>query len=92
MKISVVYALPRLQTVLTLDLPDGATAKDALECCRDLPEFSNVPLIALPVGIYGREVPPDTVLQAGDRLEIYRPLLLDPKEARRKRTVRKPPR
>lgn len=91
MKISVVYALPRQQTVLSLDLPEGATVKDALEYCRELPEFSGVPLMALPVGIYGLEVPPDTVLQAGDRLEIYRPLLIDPKEARRKRTAKKPP-
>lgn len=92
MKISVVYALPRRQAVLALDLPEGATAKDALERCRDLPEFSGVPLMTLPVGIYGREVSPDAVLQAGDRLEIYRPLLADPKEARRKRTAKKPPR
>jgi putative ubiquitin-RnfH superfamily antitoxin RatB of RatAB toxin-antitoxin module len=75
--------------VLDLDLPEGATARDALERCRDLPEFSDVPLMALPVGIYGREVPLDTVLQADDRLEIYRPLLADPKEARRRRTVKR---
>ncbi|MGE0558751.1 MAG: RnfH family protein [Burkholderiales bacterium] len=89
MKISVVYALPRRQTVLVLDLPTGTTAKEALERCRDRPEFSGVPLMVLPVGIYGREVPLDTVLQAGDRLEIYRPLLADPKEARRRRTVKR---
>ncbi|MGA0114575.1 MAG: RnfH family protein [Burkholderiales bacterium] len=92
MKISVVYALPRRQTVIDLDLPEGASARDALERCRDLPEFSDVSLMALPVGIYGSEVSPDRVLQSGDRLEIYRPLLVDPKEARRKRTAKKPPR
>lgn len=88
MKISVIHALPERQTVLELDLPDGATAGDAIELCLDLPEFSGVPLLKMPIGVYGRVVAPDTVLRSGDRLEVYRPLRADPKEARRNRSAK----
>ena len=88
MKISVVHALPERQTVLELELPDGATAEDAIDICLDLPEFSGVPLLKMPIGVYGRVVTPDTMLQAGDRLEFYRPLQADPKEARRNRSAK----
>lgn len=88
MKILVVHALPERQTVLELDLPEGATAGDAIEHCLGLPEFSDVPLLKMPIGVYGRVVAPDTVLRSGDRLEFYRPLQADPKEVRRKRSAK----
>lgn len=85
MKIQVVYALAGRQTMLDLELPDGATVRDALQGCRDFPQFSGVEPAAMPVGIYGRLVPSDTLLREGDRVEIYRPLRVDPKESRRRR-------
>lgn len=89
MKISVVCALPAVQTLVDLDMADGATVGDALQRCRCLPQFAGVELDVMKVGIYGRLVPADTVLREGDRVEIYRPLQADPKEARRRRTARR---
>lgn len=66
-----------------LDLKQGATVADALEASRVYvlhPEAQS-----LPIGIYSRVVALDTVLKEGDRVELYRPLSLDPKENRRKR-------
>jgi putative ubiquitin-RnfH superfamily antitoxin RatB of RatAB toxin-antitoxin module len=66
-----------------LDLKPGATVADALlesEITTTHPETKG-----LPVGIYSKPVSLDTVLQEGDRLEIYRPLMRDPKETRRQR-------
>lgn len=76
------------QGEIELDLPDGATAQQALEAARlKLPlEVTQDPLWAsAPVGIFGEPCSRERVLNAGDRLEIYRPLAVDPKEARRAR-------
>ena len=89
--IEVVYvALDKTAVHLTLTLQSGATVIDALnasELFTTHPETKG-----LPVGIYAKQVSLDAVLKEGDRLEIYRPLVLDPKENRRKkaRKVRKP--
>ncbi len=85
MKISVVYALPGRQAVCALELPEGSTLAAALQQCgldRDFPELD---LATATVGIYGRIMPRHTVLQADDRVEIYRGLRTEPKDARRKR-------
>ncbi len=85
MKISVVYALPDQQAVYLLELPEGSTLAAALQQCgleRDFPALN--PATAS-VGIYGRIMPRHTVLQAGDRVEIYRELRAEPKEVRRQR-------
>ena len=68
---------------VTLDLKQGATVADALEQSKLFalhPEAKD-----LPVGIYSKQVTQDTILKAGDRVELYRPLSLDPKEKRRLR-------
>ncbi len=86
MKISVVYALPGRQAVYTLELPEGSTLAAALQQCgleRDFPDLNPATASA---GIYGRIMPRHTVLQAGDRVEIYRELRAEPKAARRQRT------
>ena len=85
MKVSVVYALPDRQTVRELELPEGGTLAAALQQCgleRDFPELD---LATATVGVYGRVLPRHAVLQAGDRIEIYRELRAEPKEVRRKR-------
>jgi sulfur carrier protein len=66
-----------------LDLPDGACVADALRACG-LP----VPVDAGEVGIWGRKVDPSHALRERDRVELYRPLLVDPKVARRERFQR----
>ncbi len=85
MKVSVVYALPDRQAVCVLELPEGSTVAAALQQCGLEGGFPGLDLAAATVGIYGRIMPRHTILQAGDRVEIYRELRVEPKEARRKR-------
>jgi putative ubiquitin-RnfH superfamily antitoxin RatB of RatAB toxin-antitoxin module len=85
--IEVVYALPGRQTLLALEVPAQTTLLEAIGIsgiCRHHPEID--PTQAT-VGIFGRVLPADTLLRAGDRVEIYRPLLIDPKQARRQRAL-----
>jgi putative ubiquitin-RnfH superfamily antitoxin RatB of RatAB toxin-antitoxin module len=85
MHIEVVYALPDVQHRLHLELETGARVRDALEAVRRIPPFSGLDLEAQTVGVFGRIVALDEVLGPDDRVEVYRPLLVDPKEARRRR-------
>ena len=83
MKVSVVYALPEKQYLYDVTVNDGACVKDAIIVSHLLDVFPD--LFIENVGIYGKKVSLDTVLSDGDRVEIYRPLPVDPKEARRNR-------
>ena len=84
-RVEVCYALPERQYLVTLTLPAGATAADALALARaDLPELPGEPAL----GIYGRLCSGDSPLRSGDRLEIYRPLRFDPMESRRRRAAK----
>jgi putative ubiquitin-RnfH superfamily antitoxin RatB of RatAB toxin-antitoxin module len=85
MKVSVVYALPERQIVRELELDGPATVKDALERSGLLSEFPEIDSASQPVGVFGGIVPLGTELRQGDRVEIYRPLCVEPKEARIKR-------
>ena len=82
MEVEVVYASPESQQVVKVHLEPGATVRDAVIAAgfttRQEQKF----------GIFGKAVPPDTRVAQGDRVEIYRPLLIDPKEARRRRARR----
>lgn len=85
MKIEVCYALPEKQEIVKLDLPEGALLEQAVrasDLCSKYPEIS---LEQGKFGIYGKISRLDTALREGDRVEIYRPLIADPKEVRRKR-------
>lgn len=86
MKVFLIYALPDRQIVRELKLPEGATVAAALRGSGLLEEFPAIDPANTPLGIYGRIVSGDAVLQPGDRLEIYRPLLVEPKTARRQRS------
>lgn len=82
MRIEVVHARPDGAEVVEVRLPAGATVRDAVLA-------SGVAGIEThKVGIFGKIVPADTRLAEGDRVEIYRPLKMDPKEARRRRARR----
>jgi len=83
--IEVVYALPDSQSVERVELPETATVSDALAAVANLAPFSQLDLVAMPIGVHGEVVEADTLLRNGDRVEIYRPLITDPKEARRRR-------
>jgi uncharacterized protein len=86
--IEVVYALPHEQTVIALKLPPGSTVAQAIAESRLALRYPKLDLTRAKVGIYGRFVSADTVLGNGDRVEIYRALLADPKQARRRRASR----
>jgi putative ubiquitin-RnfH superfamily antitoxin RatB of RatAB toxin-antitoxin module len=88
--VEVVYPLPNEQTVIEVRLPTGATVMDALRdsgllARRFDDETLQIVPDVTPVGIYGERVPYDVVLEHGERGEGYRPLAIDPKEARRAR-------
>ena len=87
-RIEVVYALPDEQQVAALELDAGSTVRDAIEASGlpRRPLRSDRPNQGM-VGIFGRLVTLDTVLEHGDRVEIYRSLEADPKDARRKRAL-----
>lgn len=78
--VEVAAAWPHWQELVPVTLEAGSTVQDALAAAG----FQ----ATAQVGIFGRIVDPDHVLQSGDRVELYRPLLADPKQARRKRLAR----
>lgn len=78
LKVQVVAAFPRKESVMTVELAEGATVQDALSKTgvRFDPRY---------LGVFGEPVTPETALADGDRVEVYRPLQVEPKEARRRR-------
>jgi len=88
MHIEVVLAMPEKQELLVLDLAAGATVADAIEQSGIAAMFEDFELDASKVGIFGQKVTLTQVLSDGDRVEIYRPLLVDPKEVRRQRALK----
>jgi putative ubiquitin-RnfH superfamily antitoxin RatB of RatAB toxin-antitoxin module len=84
MRVSVVYALPDRQVLRELELPDTATVADAVARSGLLEQFPEIGSRPLACAIYGRVVANSQVLRAGDRVEILRPLQVDPKESRRR--------
>lgn len=89
-EVEVVYAAVDRQALLSVTVPAGTTVRAALLASGVDREFPELDLAECPVGIFGKVViDPDTrQLQAGDRIEIYRPLLADPKEVRRLRAAK----
>lgn len=83
MQIEVVFALPERQELVTVELEEGATVADAIERSAIAELFPGHEVRALPVGVWGRVVDRGHVLEEGDRVEIYRPLAIDPREQRR---------
>ena len=83
--IEVVYALPDKQTLLKQQVSSGTTVLEAIQASGILEKYPQIDMATSKVGIFGKLVKPDTVLREKDRIEIYRPLIADPKEVRRKR-------
>lgn len=88
--VEVVYALAGEQALLALELPAGSTMREAVLSSGLDARFPGLDLATVPLGIFGKAVsrPEERALEAGDRVEIYRPLLADPKEVRKRRAVR----
>jgi putative ubiquitin-RnfH superfamily antitoxin RatB of RatAB toxin-antitoxin module len=83
--IEVVYALPAKQTLLKQQVAAGTTVLEAVRASGILEKHPEIDIATTKLGIFGKLVKPDTVLREKDRIEIYRPLIADPKEVRRKR-------
>lgn len=86
MHIGVVYSEPLKQIWLKLDLEEGSTVEEAIKRSGILSRFTHIDLSNQKVGIYGKIVKLDTVLKEGDRVEIYRPIIADPKTVKRRKT------
>jgi hypothetical protein len=84
-EIEVVYALPENQIMRQITVPSGTTARQAVELSAIIDLFPEIDLTHNKLGIFGRLVKPGTILCEGDRVEVYRPLMVDPKENRRRR-------
>lgn len=87
MKIEVVYALPHKAELVRLDLPEGATVAQAVEASGLQQKYPDIDLKKNKFGIYAKLAKADAVLRDKDRIEIYRPLIADPKEVRKQRAA-----
>lgn len=83
MHVEVVFALPERQALIPVELEEGATVAEAIERSAIAAHFPEHDIGGLPVGVWGRLVERDHRLEDGDRVEIYRPLRIDPREQRR---------
>lgn len=85
LRVEVACALPERQALIALEVEEGTTALQAIERSGILQQFPLVNPRRDGMGVFGRQVAPDTPLRDGDRVEIYRPLIADPKATRRER-------
>lgn len=87
--IEIAYGTATKQWLQSLQVAEGTTAREAVRLSGVKEMFPEADIEAAPLGIFGKAVKDDTVLREKDRVEIYRPLLIDPKEARRLRVQTK---
>lgn len=87
MHIEVTYALPLRQEVVRLKLPEGSTLQQAVEASNLIARYPEIDLVKGKFGIFGKLARLDAVLHDRDRVEIYRPLIADPKEVRKQRAA-----
>ena len=85
--VEIVFAKPGEQALEQVRVPVDATVETAIQKSGILERFPEIDLTANKVGIFGKATKLSTVLNEGDRIEIYRPLIADPKEARKKRAA-----
>jgi len=89
LEVVVSYATPAREFLHTLAVEPGTTIGAAIEASGVLAEFPEINLVTQPVGIFAKKKTLDTVLRPRDRIEIYRALVADPKDSRRKRAAKK---
>jgi uncharacterized protein len=88
MKIEITYALPDRQDLIVVDLPEGATVIQAVEASGLLEKYPDIdPGGVNKLGVFAKLAKADAVLRDRDRVEIYRPLIADPKEVRRQKAA-----
>ena len=87
MIVEVAYALPDKQSLISLEVAEGTTIKEAIEASGVLDTYDQIDLTRDKVGIFSKFARLDTVLREKDRIEIYRPLIADPKKVRKERAA-----
>lgn len=87
MKVEVIYSLPEKTELVALDLPEGTTVLQAIEASGLLEKYPEIDVKKNKFGIYAKLAKADAVLRERDRVEIYRPLIADPKEVRKQRAA-----
>lgn len=96
LRVEVGYALPAEQALLALEVEDGTTIRQAIKRSGIAIRFPEIGVVPARVGVFGKRARLDTPVRDGDRIEIYRPLMADPKEVRRakakRRSAKMPPR
>jgi putative ubiquitin-RnfH superfamily antitoxin RatB of RatAB toxin-antitoxin module len=85
--VEVVYAMPERQEVASLSVPAGCTVEQAIEASGLLSKYPDIDLTKNKVGIFAKLAKANTGLRDRDRVEIYRPLIVDPKEVRKQRAA-----
>lgn len=83
--VEVAYATPEQQTILVVQIKENTTIEDAIIHSGILQIFPEIDLTRQKVGVFSKQKAATDLMQENDRIEIYRPLLMDPKEARKKR-------
>jgi len=83
MRVEVVFALAEKQALLVVEVPDGSTVGAAIENSRLARQFPEIDTGELQAGVWGKPVDRDHIVREGDRVELYRPLEMDPRDARR---------
>jgi putative ubiquitin-RnfH superfamily antitoxin RatB of RatAB toxin-antitoxin module len=86
-RVEVAYARPDRQLIIPVDIPQGATLEQAITQSRIQEQFPEIQLPTAKVGIFGKLSKLSAPVRAGDRIEIYRPLLADPKAVRKQRAA-----
>ena len=87
-KVEVAYALPHKQVIIAVELAAGATVLEAAQKSGLADTFDGIDLDNAKFGVFGKVVSPQQVVYESDRVEIYRPLIADPKEVRKARAAR----
>jgi uncharacterized protein len=85
--VEIAYALPHQQLIIPVKVEEGCSAEDAVNKSGILQKFPEIDLTKNQLGIFGKLTKNDTPLRHLDRVEIYRPLIADPKEVRRQRAA-----
>ncbi|SFV78099.1 UPF0125 protein yfjF [hydrothermal vent metagenome] len=88
MLVEVAYALEKKQTLLELEVSEGTTLKQAVELSGIIDTYPQIDLTKDKTGIFGKIAKLDTILREKDRIEIYRPLIADPKQVRKERAAK----
>ncbi|HEY9148009.1 MAG TPA: RnfH family protein [Gammaproteobacteria bacterium] len=86
-QVEVAYALPENQVIIPVEVEEGASLRNAIERSGILERFPDIDLEQVKVGIFGKLSKLDNPLRARDRVEIYRPLIADPKAVRKQRAA-----